>query len=277
MVDSKAQSLSGIKLLNSLTESDLKNLEQRCNWRLVGQQEVIVDRQSKSSDVYFIVSGKVRVVNFSLSGREITFDEMTAGGYFGQLAALDNQPRSANVVALEDSVLASLSQQPFKDLLLEYPKIALELLLEMAQIIRTSTDRIMDLSTIGAHNRVHAEILRLAQEEILDDNTAKIEPVPIHGDVASRVSTTRETVARVFSDLTKRKLMERKDNALIITDLEVLHDIVEEFADLNILFIKWTRNFDSVTIVTDVLSSFSYAPINPDDNLWSRSLKGAVK
>ena len=87
----------------------------------------------------------------------------------------------------------------------------------------------MDLSTIGAHNRVHAEILRLAQEEILDDNTAKIEPVPIHGDVASRVSTTRETVARVFSDLTKRKLMERKDNALIITDLEVLHDIVEEF------------------------------------------------
>ncbi|MBE88546.1 MAG: Crp/Fnr family transcriptional regulator [Rhodospirillaceae bacterium] len=229
MRDSKAQSLSGIKLLNSLTESDLKKLEQRCNWRLVGQQEIIVDRQSKSSDVYFIVSGKVRVVNFSLSGREITFDEMTAGGYFGQLAALDNQPRSENVVALEDSVLASLSQQPFKDLLLEYPKIALELLVEMAQIIRTSTDRIMDLSTIGAHNRVHAEILRLAQEEILDDNTAKIEPVPIHGDVASRVSTTRETVARVFSDLTKRKLMERKDNALIINDLEVLHDIVEEF------------------------------------------------
>ena len=229
MGDGTSQSLSGIKLLNSLTENDLKKLEQRCNWQLVSQQEVIVDRQSESSDVYFVVSGKVRVVNFSVSGREITFDEMAAGGYFGQLAALDNQPRSANVVAIEDSVLASLSQQPFKDLLLEYPKIALELLLEMAQIIRTSTDRIMDLSTIGAHNRVHAEILRLAQEEILDDNTAKIEPVPIHGDVASRVSTTRETVARVFSDLTKRKLMERKDNALIITDLEVLHDIVEEF------------------------------------------------
>ena len=229
MGDGTAQSLSGIKLLHSLTENDLKKLEQRCNWRLVSQQEVIVDRQSESSDVYFVVSGKVRVVNFSVSGREITFDEMTAGGYFGQLAALDNQPRSANVVALEGSVLASLSQQPFKDLLLEYPKIALELLVEMAQIIRTSTDRIMDLSTIGAHNRVHAEILRLAQEEILDDNTAKIEPVPIHGDIASRVSTTRETVARVFSDLTKRELMERKGNALIINDLEVLQDIVEEF------------------------------------------------
>ena len=229
MGDGTSQSLSGIKLLNSLTENDLKKLEQRCNWQLVSQQEVIVDRQSESSDVYFIVSGKVRVVNFSVSGREITFDEMTAGGYFGQLAALDNQPRSANVVALEGSVLASLSQQPFKELLLEYPKIALELLVEMAQIIRTSTDRIMDLSTIGAHNRVHAEILRLAQEEILDDNTAKIEPVPIHGDIASRVSTTRETVARVFSDLTKRELMERKGDALIINDLEVLHDIVEEF------------------------------------------------
>jgi CRP/FNR family transcriptional regulator, cyclic AMP receptor protein len=154
---------------------------------------------------------------------------MIPGRYFGQLAALDNQPRSANVIAVEDSVLASLSQGPFKDLLLIYPEIALKLLVEMAQIIRTSTDRIMDLSTIGANNRVHAEILRLAQEDMLDDNTAKIEPVPIHSDVASRVSTTRETVARVFSDLAKRELIERKGNALIIHDLELLQDMVEEF------------------------------------------------
>jgi len=229
MGDGGTQSLSGIELLDSMTENDLKKLEQRCTWRLVSKQEVIVDRQSESSDIYFVVSGKVRVVNFSLSGREITFDEMIPGRYFGQLAALDNQPRSANVIAVEDSVLASLSQEPFKDLLLIYPEIALKLLVEMAQIIRTSTDRIMDLSTIGANNRVHAEILRLAQEDMLDDNTAKIEPVPIHSDVASRVSTTRETVARVFSDLAKRELIERKGNALIIHDLELLQDMVEEF------------------------------------------------
>ena len=172
------------------------------------------------------------MVNFSLSGREITFDEMGPGRYFGQLAALDNQPRSANVIAIEDSLLASLSQDPFKELLLAYPDISLQLLIEMAQIIRVSTDRIMDLSTLGANNRVLAEILRLANENVLDDNTARIEPIPIHNDVASRVSTTRETVARVFSDLAKRELIERQGDSLIIHDIELLHDMVDDFRGL---------------------------------------------
>ncbi|MBL24281.1 MAG: Crp/Fnr family transcriptional regulator [Rhodospirillaceae bacterium] len=232
MADNSGQSLAGIDILKTMTPNDREKLEQRCTWRNVKKQEVIVDRQSDSSEIYFVATGRVRVVNFSLSGREITFDEMVAGQYFGQLAALDNQPRSANVIAVEDSLLASLSQEPFKDLLLIYPEISLQLLVEMAQIIRVSTDRIMDLSTLGANNRVLAEILRLANENVLDDNTAKIEPIPIHNDVASRVSTTRETVARVFSDLTKRDLVERQGSSLIIHDLELLHDMVEDFRGL---------------------------------------------
>lgn len=77
-----------------------------------------------------------------------------------------------------------------------------------------------------------AEILRLANENVLDDNTARIEPIPIHNDVASRVSTTRETVARVFSDLAKRELIERQGDSLIIHDIELLHDMVDDFRGL---------------------------------------------
>jgi CRP-like cAMP-binding protein len=86
----------------------------------------------------------------------------------------------------------------------------------------------MDLSTLGANNRVHAELLRLAGSNIQDDNTARISPIPIHGDIASRVSTTRETVARVFSDLTREGTLKRDRDALIILDVEKLNDIVEQ-------------------------------------------------
>jgi CRP/FNR family cyclic AMP-dependent transcriptional regulator len=232
MAETAQQSLAGIELLESMTANDRQKLEQQCAWRNVKRNETIVDRQSDSTDIYFVVSGRVRVVNFSLSGREITFDEMLPGRYFGQLAALDNQPRSASVIAVEDSLLASLGQKVFMNLLMIYPEIAVKLLAEMAQIIRVSTDRIMDLSTLGANNRVYAEILRLAQQGMTGDNTAKISPIPIHSDVASRVSTTRETVARVFSDLTKRELLERKGDALLIHDVEYLQDIVEDFRGL---------------------------------------------
>ena len=225
----QAYKLSNIELLSDLSNDALATLEKRCSWRNFAPQEQIIDRQSTTRDVYFIVTGRVRVVNFSLSGREVAFDEIPAGAYFGETAAIDGEPRSATVVSLESTTVAILSPEAFHDLLIEHPTLALALMIRMATIIRTSNERIMDLSTLGANNRVYAEILRLAKDDIKDDNTADIRPIPIHGDIASRVSTTRETVARVLNDLARKGLVKREKNALQILDLAHLSDMVEQF------------------------------------------------
>ena len=229
MTQGQGESLATVSILSDLDPADLEKLEQRCSWRKFKKQELIIDRQADSREVYFIVSGRVRVVNYSLSGREVTFDDLEAGETFGELAALDSQPRSANVVALEDTTVASLTHDAFRELLLEHPELGLKILVVMAGIIRTSTERIMDLSTLGANNRVHAELLRLAKPGMREDNTAVITPIPIHGDIASRVSTTRETVARVLGDMSRSELVKREEDKLIILDVEYLSDMVEQF------------------------------------------------
>ncbi|MFQ5954651.1 MAG: Crp/Fnr family transcriptional regulator, partial [Kiloniellales bacterium] len=189
----------------------------------------IIDREAESQDVYFVVTGKVRVVNYSLTGREISFDDIEQGGYFGELAALDAEPRSANIVALAPTTVAIMTPSLFHELLAKHSAMALKLIHRLVSVIRTSTGRIMDLSTLGAHNRVDAELLRLAQPGMRDDNTAVIKPVPIHGDIASRVSTTRETVTRVLSDLARAGIVERTGNALVIQDVNRLEEMVEKF------------------------------------------------
>ena len=148
------------------------------------------------------------------------------GQFFGELAALDNRPRSANVVALENTTVATLTHETFREHLMQHPEVALRIMVQMARVIRASTERIMDLSTLGANNRVHAELLRLAKPGIRDDQTAVIRTIPIHGDIASRVSTTRETVARVFGDLYRNDLVKREVDCLIILDVERLTDMV---------------------------------------------------
>ncbi len=225
----QANTLSGISLLSDLSKDSLKMLEKRCSWRIYSSQEQVIDRQSTTRDVYFIITGRVRVVNFSLSGREVAFDEITAGGYFGETAAIDGEPRSATVITLENTTVAIMSPEIFHSLLIEQPEITLLLMVRMATIIRTSNERIMDLSTLGANNRVYAEILRLAKDSVEEDNTAKIKPIPIHGDIASRVSTTRETVARVLNDLARKGLVKRGKQTLHILDLAHLSDMVEQF------------------------------------------------
>ncbi|WP_259779830.1 Crp/Fnr family transcriptional regulator [Aestuariispira ectoiniformans] len=230
MTAAPEHSLAGIHLLQGVDRDTVSAFEERCGWRTYTANEQIIDRQSDSRDVFFVTRGKARVVNYSMSGREIAFDDIAAGAFFGELAALDGQPRSANVVTLEPTTVATLSDVAFQELLCDHPEVALVLMRRMARIIRTSVDRIMDLSTLGANNRVQAEILRLARRESGDEgNSATINPVPVHNDLASRVSTTRETVARVFGDLTKKGILERKGNKLIVTDVGRLQGMVEQF------------------------------------------------
>ena len=93
------ESLENVELLGALTAAERRAIEKRCRWKRFKKDEQIIDREADSTDVYFVAAGTVRIVDYSLAGREITFDDIEAGGYFGELAALDGAKRSASVVA----------------------------------------------------------------------------------------------------------------------------------------------------------------------------------
>ncbi len=228
MSKKEMENLSNIDLLSELKPAELKKVEESCSFKHYTAQEQIIDRQSESTDVFFVLGGEIRVVIYSLSGREITLDDLSAGGYFGELAAIDGEPRSASVMALTDCLVASLPQDNFLSLLEKHPKIALKVMKLLTRMVRSSTDRIMDLSTLAANNRVHADLLRLARNHMGDGNTAEISPIPMHSDIASRVSTTRETVARVLNDLARNGVVERQKEVMVVLDVEQLSDMVEE-------------------------------------------------
>lgn len=224
--------LKGVDLLKDLLPHELVEIEELCRFKTFRAGMQVFDRQADTRDVFFVVRGRVRIVNYSMSGREITLDDIGAGGHFGELAAIDSQPRSAAVLAVEDSLIVALPQRHFIEALEKYPSIALRVMTRLARMVRASTERIMDLSTLAANNRVQAELLRQAHDTVKDDNTAVITPIPVHSDIASRVSTTRETVARVLSDLTRQGILERTRDSLVIRDVGRLEEMVEEVRGL---------------------------------------------
>lgn len=220
--------LSNVNIFSSLTPEQRRDFEMSCRWRRFGPNEQIIDQNDDSKDVYFITRGRVRVVNYTISGKEVALEDLKEGDCFGELAALDGFPRSSTVVALVDSDVAKIAPDRFLKVTRQYPDVAFAVMLKMSRIIRSSTERIIDLSTLGANNRVHGELLRQAREGKNVDNTAVIQPIPVHSDMASRASTTRETVARVISDLTKKGVVKREKDFLLICDIATLESIVEE-------------------------------------------------
>jgi len=217
-----------IDFFAALDDSARRGVEARCRWFKAAAQETIVDFQSPSHEVYFVIAGAVRVVNQSRGGQEISFQDMGPGAFFGEIAAIDGAPRSASVIALGDSLLAGLDSRAFVDVVTRHPDLAHAVMTRLAAMVRRSNQRVMELGTLAAHNRVFAELLRLARPTE-EPNVAAIEPIPAHGAIAGRVITSRETVARALGNLSRRGLARREHGRLVIRDLRRLTRLVEDF------------------------------------------------
>jgi len=219
--------LRRVRLLQVLPEADLQALEQRCRWLRARAGQQIVDRESDNRDVFFVIEGRVRVVDFSRSGREVVYAMVEAGGYFGELAAIDGAMRSAAVIAEEDCLLAALAPEGFESLLRRHPDVALALIRDLVTIIRTSDERITDLATLGAVQRVCRALVRLANGEPGASDAWTISRLPPQRAIASQAGTTRETVARALAQLVADGIVERKGRALLIRDPSRLEALIE--------------------------------------------------
>jgi CRP-like cAMP-binding protein len=220
--------LRSIKLLEGLSEERLEALARECAWRNYEADQRIISRDAPDRDVYLLVSGRVRVTTYSAAGRQVTFGDEDAGELFGDMAAIDGEPRSADVIALDGALVASMSPAAFRRLLAQEPLIAERVMRRLAGLVRRLSERVIDLSTLGVQNRIHAEILRLARASGIARNTATIDPAPKHADIASQVSTYREQVTRELSALAKAGVLGKDAGALVVRDVGRLEKMVAE-------------------------------------------------
>lgn len=223
-----ALGLRGIALLEGLSTASLEAIARECAWRTFAPGRNIVAREANDRDVYLIVAGRVRATTYSVGGRQVTFRDLGAGEFFGDIAAIDGESRTADVVALESTLVASMTPAVFSRLLREQPVIAERVLRQLASLVRRLSERVIDLSTLGVQNRIHAELLRRARQAGVSGNGARIAPAPKHADIASQVSTNREQVTRELSALTKAGVLGKEDGALVVRDVARLERLVEE-------------------------------------------------
>lgn len=214
--------LRSIDLLQGLPPQRLDDISRQCGWRPYEPGQLLVARDAADRDVHFIVGGTVRVTTYSPGGRETSFRDLSSGTCFGEVAALDGRPRSADVVALTSGLIASMPPAAFRALLREEWSVNERVLLRLTDLVRLLMDRVLDLSTLGVQQRVCRELLRLARTGGTLGNDARIDPAPTHAELASLVSSYREQVTRELSALAKAGLLAREGRALVLRDLAAL-------------------------------------------------------
>jgi CRP/FNR family transcriptional regulator, cyclic AMP receptor protein len=229
--DERIVALRRFAVLKALSDAALHEVERKCRWRNYGAGEHILDRQDTSTDVFFLLSGKARAISYSRQGKPVTFVELAPGEMFGEIAAIDRNPRSASIEALEACRVVALSAEHFEQLMLREPSVAVAVLRYVVAAVRRLSERVFEFSALAVQNRIHAELLRMAGEVEQRQSSVTLSPAPSLADIASRISTHREAVSRELSRLTSKGLLRRERGDLIITNLDKLREIVNEAKD----------------------------------------------
>ena len=223
-----AMNLRVISLFEDLPDRSLARVESLCSMRSYKKGEEVVGDHENTTDVFFILSGTVRVTSFTEAGREVIFNDVSEGGIFGEFSAIDRLPRSASGVAQTDCSLARMPAAAFFGLLREENAVAVHLVELLVRKVRSMSERVFEVSALAVRERVRRELLRMAADGTKEGHGAVIHPAPTHYEFAARIGSHREAVTRELNRLEAARVVEVSRREIRILDLRRLQDDLSE-------------------------------------------------
>jgi CRP-like cAMP-binding protein len=215
-----------IHLLRDVEERTAQRFSARITQATYEPGALVMDFDDVSTDVFFVESGGLRVVVRNAGGREVILGDLRGGDIFGEMAAIDDQPRSANITALNRSVVARMTGQAFREMAAEIPLVALRVMRVLTARIRLGNERLLELATLPLRNRLHAELLREARPRA-GGGELVISPPPLQHVLAARIGGRREAVSREIAELLRQGQLRRTAAALVIARPEELRAELE--------------------------------------------------
>ncbi|MFQ6044934.1 MAG: Crp/Fnr family transcriptional regulator [Gemmatimonadales bacterium] len=215
---SPAEQLRGIPLFAHLDPRELREIGAAAREKSYPKNSVILFEDDPGDALYVVLKGQVKVVLIGEDGREVILSILKQGDFFGEMALIDDQPRSAHVIAMEDSDLLVLHRDEFRKCLEETPRIALGLLQALSRRLRRADDKIGGLVLLDVNGRVARLLLELADEH----DGVQIPRKVTHHTIAQMIGSSRETVSRTIRDLGERGLIEVSRKTIVIRERAAL-------------------------------------------------------
>jgi len=206
--------IKSIPFLSCLTDVELQRIVVEKRFR---KNQVILYEEDTSNYIYFIYSGKVKVVQGNIEGKERILAIHKKGDSFGEMAILDGKSAPATVIAMEDSEIAFISKEDFQWHLMKNEQILKEIIAMLCGKLRESWMMLKVLSFSDAEHRIRAVLKNLSDQFGVQDQRGTIINLKItHKDLAHYASISRETASRLISSFAKAGEIEFLDKKYII-------------------------------------------------------------
>src|SRR5262245_7159081 len=217
--------LRTVPIFAELSDEDITSLARLTTRRRYPKDTVVFFENEEGDSFFMILEGRIKVTILGDDGREIILSVLGPGDFFGEMALLDNEPRSATAIAVEESELLILQRTDFQGVATKRT-ITGALIRVLTARLRRANHQISTLALLDVYGRVARVILDMAREEgkRLKDGRIAFRRAT-HQEIANRIGTTRETVTRMLKDLERQGLIQVEGKELVVQpDFERVFD-----------------------------------------------------
>lgn len=224
--DQVLSKLAAIPMFSDLAPDSLEALADMVQYRRYPKGAFIVGQNEVGSSMFLLISGRVKVALANEgAAKELVLSYLEAPAHFGEMALVDAQPRSADVVAVTDVEAFALDAKDLSAAIQLQPRLALSLIATLSRRLRHTINRLEDMAFHDATHRVMRVVLNVATAG-LETRGAPIIQGMTHYDIATLAGTSRETASRVISSLARDGIIATKGRRLTV-DLAGLADRLE--------------------------------------------------
>ena len=217
------ETLARVNIFAGLDGESLHELANAARRRVFKPGEVIFHRDDPGQVLYVIRSGKVKIYVTGPDGQDVSLAVFSPGDYFGELALLDGQPRSASAMAIEPVETFALQRTDFINAVMHHPRIAVQVMHVLSRRLRQTDSMIEDLLFLDVHGRVAKKLLELAElHGVRTPEGIRIDLRLTQGDLAAMVGASRESVNKVIGYFTDKQFISSDRYRITITRLAEL-------------------------------------------------------
>jgi CRP/FNR family transcriptional regulator, cyclic AMP receptor protein len=195
-VQTTADFLATVPLLSRISPPELQKLADVTREKQYPKGSVVLFEGDPGDSLFIVRQGRVKVVLVGEDGSEVILAILGVGEHFGELSLIDQQPRSAHVIAMDDATLIVLRSEDFRRRVDVAPDIAWALLVELARRLRRADTKIGGLVLLDVPGRIAKLLLDFAGESGGD----VIEKPLTHQTIADMIGASRETVSRAMRE-----------------------------------------------------------------------------
>lgn len=209
----------GKGLLCSLSQSNLKEIDEHKSIRRYKRGEVIFYEGKPVSGMYCLFTGRVKLVKSTPSGRQHIVRIAGPGDLLGYRSLVSEEPYHATAEAMQDCDICCIDTQTFLEMLSRDPLLAKNLLAKLAKELRGAEDHATSLAYRSVRERM-AELLLILKASYGEEDTSgtRLDIQLSRAELADMIGVTQETAIRLVSDFKKEGLISVQGRNLTIND-----------------------------------------------------------